>query len=102
MLGYTIYLFRAIVFPKEPYLETAPAKNLTAYGLLPVASMLEHLGFQQLIEETLTVKAGQPSHEYVSVRSGHGAGGPRRVFPLYHLRFVCARAMLTGVLALLA
>ena len=32
------------------------AKNLTAYGgLLPVATMLEKLGFQQLIEETLTV-----------------------------------------------
>ncbi|MHB2009613.1 MAG: hypothetical protein ACYCOX_16415 [Acidobacteriaceae bacterium] len=31
--------------------------NLTAYGgLLPVATMLEKLGFQQLIEETLTVK----------------------------------------------
>src|SRR5674476_1664178 len=33
------------------------ARNLTAYGgLLPVASMLEKLGFQQLVEETLTVK----------------------------------------------
>src|SRR5712691_11254663 len=33
------------------------AKNLTAYGgLLPVATMLERLGFQQLVEETLTVK----------------------------------------------
>jgi len=33
------------------------AHNLTAYGgLLPVATMLEKLGFQQLIEETLTVK----------------------------------------------
>ena len=33
------------------------AKNLTAYGgLLPVAAMLERLEFQQLVEETLTVK----------------------------------------------
>ncbi|MGC8561456.1 MAG: hypothetical protein ACP5O1_12365, partial [Phycisphaerae bacterium] len=33
------------------------AHNLTAYGgLLPVATMLEKLGFQQLIEETLTIK----------------------------------------------
>jgi homoserine acetyltransferase len=33
------------------------AKNLTAYGgLLPVATMLENLRFQQLLEETLTVK----------------------------------------------
>lgn len=32
-------------------------KNLTAYGgLLPVATMLERLGFQGLVEETLTVK----------------------------------------------
>ncbi len=32
-------------------------KNLTAYGgLLPVVTMLEKLGFQQLVEETLTVK----------------------------------------------
>jgi len=32
-------------------------KNLTAYGgLLPVATMLEKLGFQQLVEETLTAQ----------------------------------------------
>jgi len=32
-------------------------KNLTAYGgLLPVATMLEKLGFQRVVEETLTVK----------------------------------------------
>ncbi len=32
-------------------------KNLTAYGgLLPVATMLEKLQFQQLVEETLRVK----------------------------------------------
>ena len=32
------------------------ARNLTAYGgLLPVATMLENLGFQQLVEETVTV-----------------------------------------------
>jgi len=33
------------------------AKNLTACGgLLPVATMLEKLGFQQIVEETLTAK----------------------------------------------
>src|SRR5437762_8311538 len=33
------------------------SRNLTAYGgLLPVATMLEKLEFQQLVEETLTVK----------------------------------------------
>lgn len=32
------------------------ARNLTAYGgLLPVATMLEKLGFEQLVEETLTI-----------------------------------------------
>lgn len=33
------------------------SKNLTAYGgLLPVATMLERLKFQELVEETVTVK----------------------------------------------
>jgi hypothetical protein len=32
-------------------------RNLTAYGgLLPVATMLEKLGFQQLVEETPAIK----------------------------------------------
>jgi hypothetical protein len=32
-------------------------RNLTAYGgLLPVATMLEKLGFQRLVEETLTIQ----------------------------------------------
>ena len=34
------------------------AKNLTPYGgLLPVATMLEKIGFQRLVEETLTVES---------------------------------------------
>ena len=33
------------------------AKNLTPYGgLLPMATMLENIGFQELVEETLTVE----------------------------------------------
>ena len=33
------------------------AKNLTPYGgLLPVATMLEKIGFQELVEETLTLQ----------------------------------------------
>jgi hypothetical protein len=33
------------------------AKNLTPYGgLLPVATMLEKIGFQQLVEEALTLE----------------------------------------------
>ena len=47
------------------------ARNLTAYcGLLPVATMLEKLGFQQLVEETLSI------------------GRQTRVMPVY--RFVLA------------
>ena len=45
------------------------AKNLTAYGgLLPVATMLEKLGFPQLVEETLTVKRitrAMPMYQFV-------------------------------------
>src|SRR6266849_2438880 len=38
------------------------SKNLTAYGgLLPVATMLEQLEFQRLLEQTLTVKRGTRS-----------------------------------------
>jgi hypothetical protein len=33
------------------------AKNLTPYGgLLPVATMLEKIGFQRIVEKTLTVE----------------------------------------------
>jgi hypothetical protein len=35
-------------------------RNLTAYGgLLPVATMLEKLGFQQLVEETLSINVAR-------------------------------------------
>jgi len=47
-------------------------KNLTPYGgLLPVITMLEKLGFQPLVEQTLTSKANSPRHESVPVRAGH-------------------------------
>ena len=76
------------------------AQNLTAYGgLLPVATMLEKLGFQQLVEETLSI------------------GRQTRVMPVYrfvlalvlalyvgfsrlnHLRFLQREPMLAGILA---
>lgn len=78
------------------------AQNLTAYGgLLPVATMLEKLGFQQLVEETLSI------------------GRQTRVMPVYrfvlalvlalyvgfsrlnHLRFLQREPMLTGILTVL-
>ena len=41
--------------------------NMTAYGgLLPVATMLEKLGFQQLIEETLTIQRLTRPCPYIS------------------------------------
>ena len=53
------------------------AKNLTAYGgLLPVATMLEKLGFQQLVEETLTVKRVTRAMERrkLTDAAGHSGG----------------------------
>src|SRR5271155_4442225 len=77
-------------------------KNLTAYGgLLPVATMLEGLGFQQLVEETLTGKRATRAmsmYQFVLARARAAyVGFPR----LYHLRFVAREPMLTGVLKVL-
>jgi hypothetical protein len=78
------------------------ARNLTAYGgLLPVATMLEKLGFQQLVEETLTIKRltrVMPVYQFVLAM----------VLALYvefsrlhHLRFLAREPMLTGILKVL-
>ena len=77
-------------------------KNLTAYGgLLPVATMLERLGFQQLIEETLTVKRltrAMSMYQFVlSMVLAVYVGFSR----LHHLRFVTREPMLTGILKVL-
>jgi hypothetical protein len=73
------------------------AKNLTAYGgLLPVATMLERLGFQQLIEETLTVKRltrAMSMYQFVLAMVLAVYVGFSR---LHHLRFVTREPMLTG------
>ena len=46
-------------------------KNLTPYGgLLPVATMLEKLGFQALVEENVTVKRVTKVMNVQMVRSG--------------------------------
>ena len=78
------------------------AKSLTAYGgLLPVATMLERLGFQQLVEETLTVKRmtrSMPmSHFVLAVVLAMYIGFSR----LHHLRFLAREPMLTGILKVL-
>jgi Transposase DDE domain group 1 len=75
------------------------AKNLTAYGgLLPVAVLLEKLGFQQLVEDTLTVKRAtraMPMYQFVLAMVLAIYVGFSR---LHHLRFVSQEPMLTGIL----
>ena len=77
-------------------------KNLTAYGgLLPVATMLERLGFQQLVEETLTVKRltrAMSMYQFVLAMVLAAYVGFSR---LYHLRFVTREPMLTSILKVL-
>ena len=78
------------------------AKSLTAYGgLLPVATMLEKLGFQQLVEEALTVKRvtrAMPMYQFVlAIVLAIYVGFSR----LHHLRFVSREPMLTGILKVL-
>jgi hypothetical protein len=78
------------------------AKNLTAYGgLLPVTTMLEKLGFQQLVEETLTVKRitrAMPMYQFVLAMVLAVYVGFSR---LHHLRFLEREPMLTGILKVL-
>jgi hypothetical protein len=67
------------------------ANSLTVYGgLLLVATMLEKLGFQQLVTATLTVKRDRramPSYQFVlAILFAVYMGFPR----LHHLRFLRA------------
>jgi Transposase DDE domain group 1 len=78
------------------------ARNLTAYGgLLPVATMLEKLEFQQLVEEMLAVKRlprVMPVYRFVlAIVMALYVGFSR----LHHLRFLEREPMLTGILKVL-
>jgi len=77
-------------------------KNLTAYGgLLPVGTLLEKLGFQQLVEETLKVKRQtrvMPAYQFILAMVLSCYVGFSR---LNHLRFVQREPMLTGLLGVL-
>jgi Transposase DDE domain group 1 len=77
-------------------------RNLTAYGgLLPVATMLEKLGFQQLVEETLTAKRvtrAMSMYQFVLAMILAAYVGFSR---LHHLRFLKREPMLTGILKVL-
>jgi hypothetical protein len=78
------------------------ARNLTAYGgLLPVATMLERLGFQQLVEETLSMNRltrAMPGDRFVLAMVLALYVGFSR---LNHLRFLEREPMLTGILKVL-
>ena len=75
------------------------ARNLTAYGgLLPVATMLEKLGFQQLVEETLTVKRQTRAMPMFGFILGMVLACYVGFSRLNHLRFLQREPMLTGIL----
>ena len=78
------------------------ARNLTAYGgLLPVATMLEKLGFQQLVEETLSMSRqtrAMPGYRFVLAMVLALYVGLSR---LNHLRFLQREPMLRGILKVL-
>jgi stalled ribosome alternative rescue factor ArfA len=74
-------------------------KNLTPYGgLLPVVTMLEKLGFQSLVEQTLTSKRiprAMDLYRFVlGIVLGLYIGFPR----LNQLRFIARDPILTGIL----
>src|ERR1700730_7181313 len=77
-------------------------RNLTAYGgLLPVATLLEKLRFQELIEEILTVKRvtrAMSMYQFVLAMVLAVYVGFSR---LHHLRFLKREPMLTGILKVL-
>ena len=74
-------------------------KNLTPYGgLLPVATMLEKLGFKQLVEEMLTVHRIPRAMSIYQFLLGMVLAIYVGFSRLNHLRFVAQDPMLTGVL----
>jgi hypothetical protein len=73
-------------------------KNLTPYGgLLPVATMLEKIGFQKLVEDTLTVerttKAMSTYQFILAILLGMYVGFAR----LNQLRYIARDALLVGI-----
>ena len=78
-------------------------KNLTPYGgLLPVITMLEKLGFQSLVEQTVTSKRiprAMDLYRFVlGIVLGLYIGFPR----LNQLRFIARDPILTGILKVIA
>ena len=77
-------------------------KNLTAYGgLLPVATMLEKLGFQQLVEELVEVKRVTRVMSLYQFILGMVLALYVGFSRLNHLRFLERDPMLVGILKVL-
>src|SRR5437868_1186937 len=95
-------LFRDPVKSAHPHPYDFAGRNLTAYGgLLPIATMLEKLGFQQLVEESLSVRRltrVMPTYQFVLAMVLALYIGFSR---LHHLRFLEREPMLTGILKVL-
>jgi hypothetical protein len=74
-------------------------KNLTPYGgLLPVATMLEKLGFQSLVEKTVTVKRATRAMSWRQFVLGMVLGIYVGFSRLNQLRFIAQDPLLTGIL----
>jgi hypothetical protein len=74
-------------------------KNLTAYGgLLPVVTMLEKLGFQRVVEETLRVKRVTRTMTLYQFLLAMVLALYVGFSRLHHLRFLQREPMLVGIL----
>jgi hypothetical protein len=74
-------------------------KNLTAYGgLLPVITMLEKLGFQSLVEQTVTSKRIPRAMDLYRFVLGILLGLYIGFAGLNQLRFIARDPILTGIL----
>ena len=74
-------------------------KNLTPYGgLLPVATMLEKLGFQALVEQTITAKRRTRVMNLYQFVLGMVLGLYIGFSRLHQLRFIARDPILTGIL----
>jgi len=75
------------------------AKNLTPYGgLFPVATMLEKLGFQKLVEETLTIHRIPRVMTIYQFLLGMVLAIYVGFSRLNHLRFIAQDPLLVGIL----
>ena len=75
------------------------AKNLTPYGgLFPIATMLEKLGFQELVEETLTIHRIPRVMTIYQFLLGMVLAIYVGFSRLNHLRFIAQDPLLVGIL----